>query len=68
MQEGSELTNQPFRWDQRLFTVLLRLPGIGEDRNAPGDLAIDNHYRLGEDALTNTSELTGGEWVIVKRE
>ena len=23
---GSELTKEPFRWDQRLFSVVLRLP------------------------------------------
>lgn len=26
---GSELTSEPFRWDQRLFTIILRLPGAG---------------------------------------
>ena len=26
--EGAELTKQPFRWDQRLFSIILRIPGI----------------------------------------
>ena len=26
--EGSELTKELFRWDQRIFTVLLQLPGL----------------------------------------
>ena len=58
-QEGSELTNQPYRWDQRLFTILLRLPGIGEERNLT-DLPGDSSYLLGEEALSAVSELTGG--------
>lgn len=24
---GNELTEEPFRWDQRLFSIVLRLPG-----------------------------------------
>ena len=63
-QEGSELTNQPFRWDQRLFTVLLRLSGIGEERNVVGDVSCENNYLLGEGALTAISELTGGALVF----
>lgn len=26
--EGRELTKEPFRWDQRLFSIILRLPGL----------------------------------------
>ncbi len=25
---GSEMTKEPFRWDQRLFSVVLRLPAV----------------------------------------
>ena len=25
---GSELTKEPFRWDQRLFSLVLRIPGV----------------------------------------
>ncbi|KAI6649558.1 Integrator complex subunit 6-like [Oopsacas minuta] len=26
--EGAELTKEPFRWDQRLFSIILRVPGV----------------------------------------
>ena len=62
--EGSELTNKPFRWDQRLFTVMLRFPGIGEERNlAPSEMDSDNGYLLRESSITALCERTGGEWV-----
>lgn len=25
---GMELTREPYRWDQRLFTILLKIPGV----------------------------------------
>ena len=61
--EGSELTSQQFRWDQRLFTVLLRLPGIGEERNSTPNIseASGNGYLLGDTAIASMCEQTGGE-------
>ena len=49
--EGSELTKEPFRWDQRLFTVLLRLPGMG---------GVNNTSTKVEESLSSMCEATGG--------
>ena len=49
--EGSELTKEPFRWDQRLFTVLLRLPGMGGVSTSSNNVEI---------LLSTMSEATGG--------
>ena len=49
--DGSELTKEPFRWDQRLFTVLLRLPGMG---------GVNTSSNGVEMSLSTMSETTGG--------
>ena len=59
--EGGELTSQPFRWDQRLFTVLLCLPGVGEERNSLASETTDNAYVMGEGLISSLCEGTGGE-------
>ena len=33
MVPGSELTKEPFRWDQRLFSLVLRIPAVQLDEN-----------------------------------
>ncbi|XP_074917709.1 integrator complex subunit 6 isoform X3 [Chelonoidis abingdonii] len=52
---GSELTKEPFRWDQRLFALVLRLPGITtpESEQIAG-VPID------DSAITPMCEVTGG--------
>lgn len=52
---GSELTKEPFRWDQRLFTLVLRLPGVTvPDSEQLGSVPTD------ESAITQMCEVTGG--------
>ena len=54
---GSELTKEMFRWDQRLFTVLLRMPGI----TTTADTNItDTTY----DHFSSLCEYTGGLYCI----
>lgn len=62
--EGSELTNLPYRWDQRLFTVILRLPGIGErlNTNGGGD-KMGNDYIISDNSIYSMCEATGGTYV-----
>lgn len=53
--EGNELTKEIYRWDQRLFSVVLRLPGMGGPSTNPKDPL------LSEVALSKLAEATGGE-------
>ena len=53
--EGSELTREVYRWDQRLFSVVLRLPGTGGPSANPKDPLPT------ELALAKLAEATGGE-------
>lgn len=59
--EGSELTKEVYRWDQRLFTVLMRLPGLGDKvssiERANG---VGNNYTLGDEVVSSLCEATGG--------
>ncbi|XP_073676332.1 integrator complex subunit 6 [Garra rufa] len=51
---GSELTKEPFRWDQRLFALVLRLPGVAvPDSEQLGSVPTD------ESAITQMCEVTG---------
>ncbi|XP_078265564.1 integrator complex subunit 6-like isoform X1 [Rhinoraja longicauda] len=52
---GSELTKEPFRWDQRLFALVLRLPGLMPlETEQLGSVPSD------ESAITPMCEVTGG--------
>uniref|UniRef100_A0A4W3HAL6 VWFA domain-containing protein n=1 Tax=Callorhinchus milii TaxID=7868 RepID=A0A4W3HAL6_CALMI len=52
---GSELTKEPFRWDQRLFALVLRLPGsMPIEPEQLGNVPSD------ESAITPMCEVTGG--------
>ncbi|XP_072296001.1 integrator complex subunit 6 [Eucyclogobius newberryi] len=52
---GSELTKEPFRWDQRLFALVLRLPGAAApDSEQLGSVPND------DSAITQMCEVTGG--------
>lgn len=45
---GSELTREPFRWDQRLFSLVLRLTGSQPtDSNSNINLSSDQHSSIG---------------------
>ncbi|XP_041114924.1 integrator complex subunit 6-like isoform X3 [Polyodon spathula] len=52
---GSELTKEPFRWDQRLFALVLRIPG---------NMAVEPEQMIGvpqdDSAITPMCEVTGG--------
>uniref|UniRef100_A0A6Q2YXX6 VWFA domain-containing protein n=1 Tax=Esox lucius TaxID=8010 RepID=A0A6Q2YXX6_ESOLU len=52
---GSELTKEPFRWDQRLFALVLRIPGHASVEPEPlGGVPSD------DSAITPMCEVTGG--------
>ncbi|XP_057205270.1 integrator complex subunit 6 isoform X3 [Triplophysa rosa] len=58
---GSELTKEPFRWDQRLFALVLRLPGLAvPDGEQLGSVPTD------ESAITQMCEVTGGRSYCVR--
>ncbi|XP_030223344.1 integrator complex subunit 6 isoform X1 [Gadus morhua] len=58
---GSELTKEPFRWDQRLFALVLRLPGAATpDSEQLGSVPTD------ESAITQMCEVTGGRSYCVR--
>uniref|UniRef100_A0A3B3IKF0 Integrator complex subunit 6 like n=1 Tax=Oryzias latipes TaxID=8090 RepID=A0A3B3IKF0_ORYLA len=58
---GSELTKEPFRWDQRLFALVLRLPGASApDSEQLGSVPTD------ESAITQMCEVTGGRSYCVR--
>ncbi|KAI5137296.1 Integrator Complex Subunit 6 [Manis pentadactyla] len=52
---GSELTKEPFCWDQRLFMLVLQLPGT-----ASGDPEPLTGMPLDDSAIKPTCEVTGG--------
>ncbi|CAH2315176.1 Hypothetical predicted protein [Pelobates cultripes] len=58
---GSELTKEPFRWDQRLFALVLRLPGASSvEPEQLGSVPSD------ESAITQMCEVTGGRSYCVR--
>ncbi|KAL7979565.1 hypothetical protein Chor_004723 [Crotalus horridus] len=58
---GSELTKEPFRWDQRLFALVLRLPGASSvEPEQLGSVPTD------ESAITQMCEVTGGRSYCVR--
>ncbi|XP_018410562.1 PREDICTED: integrator complex subunit 6-like [Nanorana parkeri] len=58
---GSELTKEPFRWDQRLFALVLRLPGVSSvEPEQLGSVPSD------ESAVTQMCEVTGGRSYCVR--
>ncbi|XP_026073999.1 integrator complex subunit 6-like isoform X2 [Carassius auratus] len=52
---GSELTKEPFRWDQRLFSLILRIPG-----HTPPDPEPMGGVPLDPSPITPMCEVTGG--------
>ncbi|XP_010217563.1 PREDICTED: integrator complex subunit 6 isoform X2 [Tinamus guttatus] len=53
---GSELTKEPFRWDQRLFALVLRLPGIAAAAEPEPGAGVP----VDDSAITPMCEVTGG--------
>lgn len=59
---GSELTKEPFRWDQRLFALVLRIAGHASLEPEPvGGVPAD------PSPVTPMCEVTGGEFEIMFR-
>lgn len=56
---GNELTKEMFRWDQRLFTVLLKFPGIlcSDSGIVDDDIEEDSTYLQ----MSSLCEYTGGK-------
>ncbi|CAJ0968216.1 unnamed protein product [Ranitomeya imitator] len=52
---GSELTKEPFRWDQRLFALVLRLPGATSVEQDQGNTVL-----VDESPITPMCDVTGG--------
>lgn len=57
---GSELTKEPFRWDQRLFSLVLRLTGIPPAEREPSSVVPPDNSPV--DAMC---EVTGGKFYFV---
>lgn len=57
---GSELTKEPFRWDQRLFSLVLRLSGTPAIDRDTGLVASD------ASPIDAMCEVTGGSYFIFK--
>ena len=54
LSEGYELTREVYRWDQRLFSVVLRLPGMGGPSSNTKDPLPSEAF------LAKLAEATGG--------
>mmetsp|Transcript_12350 Transcript_12350/g.29335 ORF Transcript_12350/g.29335 Transcript_12350/m.29335 type:complete len:903 (+) Transcript_12350:82-2790(+) len=63
---GSELANQPFRWDQRLFSVFMRMPAVpGAGSSGNGSAAGPSDVPGAESAVSAMCEVTGGRGMAV---
>jgi integrator complex subunit 6 len=56
---GAELTHEPFRWDQRMFSIVLRLPGIPVLGHDNGFVPRDRS------PIEAMCEVTGGNTAII---
>ncbi|XP_052864418.1 integrator complex subunit 6-like [Anopheles cruzii] len=57
---GTKLTKEPFRWDQRLFSLVLRMPGNRVDERLQGKAPHD------ESMIEKMCEVTGGRSYKIK--
>lgn len=57
---GAKLTKEPFRWDQRLFSLVLRMPGNKIDERIDGKVPHD------DSPIEKMCEVTGGRSYRVK--
>jgi integrator complex subunit 6 len=57
---GAKLTKEPFRWDQRLFSLILRMSGHKGDERGEGKVPHD------DSPLERMCEVTGGRSYRVK--
>jgi len=56
---GAELTREPFRWDQRMFSLVLRLPGTPALDRDNGFVPRDSS------PIDAMCEVTGGNTAII---
>ncbi|XP_058175685.1 integrator complex subunit 6 [Anopheles ziemanni] len=57
---GTKLTKEPFRWDQRLFSLVLRMPGHRVEERADGKVPHDDSM------IEKMCEVTGGRSYKIK--
>lgn len=57
---GSKFTKEPFRWDQRLFSLVLRIPGNRVEERLEGKVPHDNS------PIEKMCEVTGGRSYRIK--
>ncbi|XP_053678567.1 integrator complex subunit 6 [Anopheles nili] len=57
---GTKLTKEPFRWDQRLFSLVLRMPGNRVEERADGKVPCDDSM------IEKMCEVTGGRSYKIK--
>eukprot|EP01112_Ceratiomyxa_fruticulosa_P021136 TRINITY_DN7363_c0_g1_i1.p1 TRINITY_DN7363_c0_g1~~TRINITY_DN7363_c0_g1_i1.p1 ORF type:complete len:826 (-),score=170.60 TRINITY_DN7363_c0_g1_i1:39-2516(-) len=57
---GSELTMEPFRWDQRLFSIVLKIPGV-TTTSVPSNI----NATPPEPLISTMCEVTGGRCTVV---
>ncbi|XP_041482664.1 integrator complex subunit 6-like isoform X1 [Lytechinus variegatus] len=60
---GSELTREPFRWDQRLFALVLRLPGVAGEKERMGPTS--SLVNTDDSPISSMCEVTGGRSYMV---
>lgn len=57
---GSELTKEPFRWDQRVFSLILRIPGYAPP--LVSSFNVDQRVPADFSPVNVMCEVTGGTW------
>ncbi|XP_030837605.1 integrator complex subunit 6-A-like isoform X1 [Strongylocentrotus purpuratus] len=60
---GSELTREPFRWDQRLFALVLRLPGVAGEKERMGPTS--SLVNTDDSPISSMCDVTGGRSYMV---
>eukprot|EP00727_Mastigamoeba_balamuthi_P011126 m51a1_g6636 hypothetical protein (1737) ;mRNA; f:95474-104575 len=63
---GAELYYEPFRWDQRVFALVLRVPGVRAQQNGSGAAASAPDASAQLQYLSPMCEVTGGRCVVVQ--
>ena len=56
---GSELTKEPFRWDQRMFCLILQIPGFTSELS---DKPLQYQLNPEDAPITAMCDVTGGRW------
>ena len=59
---GSELTKEPFRWDQRMFGIILHIPGTASGLN---EKLAPPYFNPDDAPITAMCDVTGGEIILI---